>query len=102
MPVRISRLTWCKLERSISITAIQRCRVELFSYLKQGKNMKNLYGKVVLAAFVYAGVMAEVLANPFCGGVGEPSCEVPEPSTAYLFLGAAAVAGIVTKFRKKK
>jgi hypothetical protein len=76
--------------------------VELFSYLKQGKKMKNLYGKVVLTAAVYAGVMAEALANPFCGGNGEPPCEVPEPSTAYLFLGVAAVAAIVTKLRKKK
>ena len=64
--------------------------------------MKNLYGKAVLATAVYAGVMAEVLANPFCGGVGEPSCEIPEPRTPYLFLGVAAVAALVTKLRKKK
>lgn len=78
--------------------------MELFSYLKQGKNMKNLYGKVVLTAAFYAGVMAEALANPFCGDIsaGEPPCDVPEPSSAYLFLGAAAVAGIVIKLRKKK
>lgn len=62
--------------------------------------MKNIVTKLLLAATtVYLSI--STASASFCGAPGLPACEVPEPSTAYLFIGAIGVAAAVAKFRKK-
>lgn len=63
--------------------------------------MKQILTNAVLAAVAAYGVAGDALAN-FCGFGDYPACDVPEPSSAYLFVGAAAVAALVVKLRKKK
>lgn len=62
--------------------------------------MKNIASKVLLAASAFYLSIGTASAS-LCGAPGLPACEVPEPSTAYLFLGAIGVAAAVAKFRKK-
>ena len=62
--------------------------------------MKNLATKLLLISTVLMINAGHAIASE-CGGDGLPSCDVPEPGTAYLFLGALGVAALVAKFRKK-
>jgi len=63
--------------------------------------MKNTAIKLAAAGITLSLFANNALANMWCGNEGQAPCEVPEPSTAYLFLGAAGVAALVAKFRKK-
>lgn len=62
--------------------------------------MKNIATKMLLAATTLYLSTGTASAS-FCGADGLPACEVPEPSTAWLFIGAIGVAAAVAKFRKK-
>jgi len=57
--------------------------------------------KLAIIGAVLSVSAANVLANPRCGNQGQPPCDLPEPSTPLLFVGAVAVAAAAAKFRKK-
>jgi hypothetical protein len=103
MVMRTSRLTWCNLETSIISTATDVHHVNVvFITITEGITMKNVLTKLVIAGAAVYGVVGEALANGYCGWGSYPACEVPEPSSSMLFLGAAGVAALVIKLRKKK
>lgn len=65
----------------------------------KGKKMKNLATKLLMAATAILFSIEQSMASG-CGVPGNP-CDVPEPGTASLFVGALGVAALVAKFRKK-
>ncbi|MCD2518463.1 PEP-CTERM sorting domain-containing protein [Massilia sp. G4R7] len=62
--------------------------------------MKKFVNNLLLAGAPLVMLIGNAAADT-CGGRFGP-CEVPEPSTPALFLGAIGVAIAVAKFRKKK
>ncbi len=63
--------------------------------------MKNIATKLFVGSTTLFLLIGNAISSE-CGDVGLPACDVPEPSTAYLFVGAIGVAALVAKLRKKK
>ena len=61
--------------------------------------MKNFAKNLLVVSAPLFMFMADAAAET-CGGRFAP-CQVPEPGTPYLILGALGVAGLILKFRKK-
>lgn len=61
--------------------------------------MKSTVQQLSLSAAALYLVCSDALARP-CGSAGLPPCEVPEPSTVPLIVGAVVIAALVAKFRK--